>query len=65
MPRPKPLAKADRIAVLDEGRVVAEGTHHQLIAEGGLYARLAELQFDTDRAAAPDALAADSRLLAE
>ena len=43
------VLKADRIIVMDEGRVVAEGTHAQLIAQGGLYARLAELQFDTDQ----------------
>ncbi len=36
---------ADRIVVMDEGRVVDEGTHADLIARGGLYARLAELQF--------------------
>jgi len=36
---------ADRIVVMDEGRVVEEGTHAELIAREGLYARLAELQF--------------------
>ncbi|HZZ88625.1 MAG TPA: ATP-binding cassette domain-containing protein, partial [Caulobacteraceae bacterium] len=36
---------ADRIVVMDEGRVVEEGGHADLIARGGLYARLAELQF--------------------
>jgi ATP-binding cassette subfamily B protein len=36
---------ADRIVVMDEGRVVEEGRHAQLITGGGLYARLAELQF--------------------
>jgi ATP-binding cassette, subfamily B, bacterial len=36
---------ADRIVVMDAGRVVDEGTHTELIARGGLYARLAKLQF--------------------
>jgi len=37
---------ADRIIVMDEGRIVEEGTHATLAARGGLYARLARLQFD-------------------
>jgi ATP-binding cassette subfamily B protein len=39
------VKKADRIIVLDAGRIVAQGTHDALVAEGGLYARLARLQF--------------------
>ena len=41
---------ADRIIVMDQGRIVEEGTHSSLNARGGLYARLARLQFE-DRAA--------------
>jgi ATP-binding cassette subfamily B protein len=42
---------ADRIVVMDDGRVVEEGTHAQLQAAGGLYARLAALQFQDVEAA--------------
>ena len=42
---------ADRIVVMDEGQIVEQGTHTQLAAAGGLYARLASLQFhDVDAA---------------
>ncbi|BAT60035.1 multidrug resistance ABC transporter ATP-binding and permease protein [Variibacter gotjawalensis] len=40
------VLSCDRILVVDHGRVVEEGTHSSLIAAGGLYARLAKLQFD-------------------
>nr|WP_210287014.1 ABC transporter transmembrane domain-containing protein [Ancylobacter tetraedralis] len=39
------VLSADRIIVMEHGRVVEEGTHHSLVAQGGLYARLAALQF--------------------
>jgi ATP-binding cassette subfamily B protein len=39
------VLKADRILVMEEGNIVEEGTHQSLIAKGGLYARLARLQF--------------------
>jgi ATP-binding cassette subfamily B protein len=39
------VKKADRIIVIDEGRIVAMGTHKELVAQRGLYAELAELQF--------------------
>jgi ATP-binding cassette subfamily B protein len=37
-------ARTDRVLVLDEGRVVEEGTHDELVAAGGLYARIAQKQ---------------------
>jgi ATP-binding cassette subfamily B protein len=40
------VQSCDRILVLDRGRIVEEGTHAVLAAAGGLYARLAKLQFD-------------------
>jgi ATP-binding cassette subfamily B protein len=44
------VQRADRILVLDAGRIVEEGRHADLIRKGGLYARLAELQFALDAA---------------
>ena len=46
------VQKADRIVVMDEGRVVDVGRHADLVRRGGLYARLAELQFNLSAAAA-------------
>jgi ATP-binding cassette subfamily B protein len=43
------VLKADRIVVMDAGRVVETGSHAELIARGGLYARLAALQFTDGR----------------
>ncbi|MEO5323940.1 ABC transporter transmembrane domain-containing protein [Mesorhizobium sp. CC13] len=45
------VLKADRILVMDGGRVVEEGTHQSLVAKGGVYARLAKLQFDAGASA--------------
>jgi ATP-binding cassette subfamily B protein len=45
------ILKADRIVVLDQGRIDAIGTHQELIQQGGLYARLAALQFQQPKAA--------------
>lgn len=46
------IQRLKRIVVMDQGRIVAEGAHAELVARGGLYARLASLQFDEARALA-------------
>ena len=57
------VQKADRILVMDHGQIVATGSHAELIAEGGLYARLAALQFDQP-VLAPSPVAAEPRGMA-
>ena len=44
------VQKADRILVMDKGRIVEEGTHAELVAQGRPLRRLAELQFALDAA---------------
>ncbi len=53
------VLSADRILVMDQGGVVEEGTHSDLVSRGGLYARLARLQFETGAAALAGTRAAE------
>ena len=42
------VKSADRIAVIEHGKLAAIGSHSELVSSSPLYARLAELQFNTD-----------------
>jgi subfamily B ATP-binding cassette protein MsbA len=46
------IERADRIVVLERGRVVEQGRHAELLARGGLYAKLHQLQFREEPASA-------------
>ena len=53
------VRQADLILVIDEGRIVEQGTHRELLARGGLYSHLYEIQFKhQEEAALPEALTA-------
>jgi ATP-binding cassette, subfamily B, bacterial len=52
------VLKADRILVMEAGRIVEEGDHASLVAHDGVYARLARLQFEPGAAALSEANAA-------
>ncbi len=46
------IQKADKILVLDKGEVMEEGTHHELLAKKGYYAKLYDMQFNNEESAA-------------
>ncbi len=48
------ILHADLIVVLDKGRIVETGLHHELLANGGLYKKLFEMQFSTQEKTKPE-----------
>jgi ATP-binding cassette subfamily B protein len=53
-PRRSTIASPDRILVIDEGRIVEEGAHDELLAAGGLYAELYRTQLGREPLAEPE-----------